>query len=159
MSTQTGGRRRMERGLIQGQAPPAMLGHSQTPTWDTPGRPRNRREMTVMASPGSCGSTWGSVGWLGRRVCTGPPEQSVNIKHLGSPHGGPWPLGTHRPEGRPRYKGCLLRWLMTALGGCFSSQCRGEPLAPRNPFISLEGSSLPTHPRLLSRHGVLKSRR
>lgn len=105
MSTQTGGRRRMERGLIQGQAPPAMLGHSQTPTWDTPGRPRNRREMTVMASPGSCGSTWGSVGWLGRRVCTGPPEQSVNIKHLGSPHGGPWPLGTHRPVGETQVQG------------------------------------------------------
>lgn len=144
----------MERGLIQGQAPPARPGHPQTHTWATPGRPRNRR------GPG-CGGEAGEHG-TGPGAVWGVGEEGV-CKHLVSSHCG-WALPSRNSESsrgdrqqvpdvppEVAYGSSGGSFLVIVLWGTPNSK---EP--PLQGSMSPEGSShRPNHLRLLSRRANL----
>lgn len=109
----------MERGLIQGLAPPARPGHPQAHTWATPGRPKNRKGLGCGGKSGEAEAGPGAVwdGWGGDHAVILMPGY-VNIWSALTV-GGPCPLGTHSPVGETdgRHRMCLLKWLMAAMGG------------------------------------------
>lgn len=155
----------MERGLIQGWAPPVRLGHPHAHTWAPPGRPRNRRGLGCGGKSGEAeaepGAAWG--GWGGECAVV-LLAGSANI-WSGLTAGGPWPLGTCRPGGETdsRYKMCNSRGGFWQVRKSFLILVpRGTPSSkePLQSSMSPEGSGhCSTHPGLLPRHANLGLKR